>query len=85
MKLVIVTLSFVQAGRAKSYDMEMPCHIPAEKLCREIRQTIQAYQGAALDGAPQGKLFSRRLDRTLRPEETFEAAGIRNGDYIDLR
>lgn len=86
MKMVIVTLTCTAAAAEKSYDLEMPCQVPARPLIAHICQTINLYTEGAVDLQPQGlRLWCRRLERALSPEETLEDAGIWNGDHIDLK
>ena len=40
MKMVIVTLTYRRDGVEKSYDMEMPCDVPARILGKHICQTL---------------------------------------------
>lgn len=86
MNMVIVTLSTVVAGAEKSYDMEMPCQVPAKTLATHICQTLSAYtEGRLKPDAGAVRLWCRRLARFLAPEETLETAGIWNGDHLDLK
>lgn len=86
MKMVIVTLSYYGGSGETSYDMEMPCQVPARPLIAHICQTINLYTQGAVALRPQSlRLYCRRLERTLTPEETLENAGIWNGDHIDLK
>lgn len=86
MNMVIVTLNCGREGRRKHYDMEIPCGVPVQILIQHICETLYAYSGGRLDLA-SGKLslYCPRLDRTLQANETFESAGIWNGDYMDLK
>ena len=86
MGMVIVTLSFTQNGSEKAYDMEIPCHVPVNILIRHICETLRNYsEGSLRPNAENLRLFCRRLNRMLATNETFEQAGIWNGDYIDLK
>ena len=86
MKMVIVTLSFNTAAGETSYDMEMPCQVPAKVLISHICQTINLYCEGTVELQPQDKgLWCHRLQRLLAPGETLEDAGIWNGDRIDLK
>lgn len=86
MKMVIVTLSFYAGSRETSYDMEMPCQVPARSLIAHICQTISLYTEGAVALQPQSlRLHCRRLERALNSEETLENAGIWNGDHFDLK
>ena len=86
MKMVIVTLSFFTGSGETSYDMEMPCQVAARLLISHICQTVSLYSEGAVDLQPQGlRLYCRRLDRVLTPEETLENAGIWNGDHLELK
>lgn len=86
MKMVIVTLTCSAGPDEKSYDMEMPCQIPVRPLIAHICQTLSLYTEGTLDPKPQGlRLWCRRLERMLTPDETLEDAGVWNGDHIDLK
>lgn len=86
MKMVIVTLSLSTGAEEKSYDMEMPCQVPVRPLIAHICQTLNLYSEGTLDPKPQGlRLWCRRLERMLAPDETLEDAGIWNGDHLDLK
>lgn len=86
MKMVIVTLTFKAGAEEKSYDMEMPCQVPVRPLISHICQTLNLYLEGTADLQPQGlRLWCRRLERALSPEETLEDAGIWNGDHLDLK
>lgn len=86
MKMVIVTLSCFTGSGEISYDMEMPCQVPARPLIAHICQTINQYTEGSVSLQPQGlQLHCRRLNRALTLEETLENAGIWNGDHIDLK
>ena len=85
MNMIIVTLTFTAGGEAISYDMEMPCQVPARTLIAHICQTVNLYCEGALELQPQGlQLRCRRLERVLAPTETLEDAGVWNGDHLDL-
>lgn len=86
MKMVIVTLTYGAGSEETSYDMEMPCQVPVRPLITHICQTLSHYSEGALDPNPQGlRLWCRRLERVLAPDETLEDAGIWNGDHMDLK
>lgn len=86
MKMKIVTFTFSMGGGEISYDMEMPCQVPARTLITHICQTINLYSEGALDLQPQGlQLWCRRLERVLSANETLEDAGVWNGDHLDLK
>ena len=86
MKMVIVTLSYDTGSGETSYDMEMPCQVPARPLIAHICQTISLYtEGAAALQSQSLRLYCRRLERALSPEETLEDAGVWNGDHLDLK
>ena len=86
MNMVIVTMSYSWEGGDKSYDMEIPCDVPARILVNHICQTLKNYTSGKTRLSPERlRLFCRRLNRSLEANETFEQAGIWNGDYIDLR
>ena len=86
MKMIIVTLSYYTGSGETSYDMEMPCQVPARLLIAHICQTVSLYTEGAVELQPQSlRLHCRRLERALSPEETLEDAGIWNGDHIDLK
>lgn len=86
MKMVIVTLSFVSGGAEKSYDMEMPCQVNAKSLTANICQTLNLYSEGRIVLEPSAlQLWCRRLNRMLTPNETFEDAGIWNGDHLELK
>ena len=86
MKMVIVTLSHSTAGSEISYDMEMPTQIAVKPLTSHICQTLSHYTENRIQPDPAGKkLWCRRLERILSPNETLEDAGIWNGDHLELR
>lgn len=82
MKSVIVTFTIPGENNSINYDLEIPSNVPCGFLVVHIAQTVNNYN-RSLNVSPTGKsLFSNRLKRKLNPEETFETAGIWNGDYI---
>ncbi len=86
MRMVIVSLSYSTSDGSRTYDMEMPCHIPVKTLAEQICQTLALYTGDGTFynlGRPQ--LYCRRLGRNLHPQETLEQAGVWNGDYIEMK
>ena len=86
MKMVIVTLTYRPDGVEKSYDMEMPCDVPARILGKHICQTLENYTGAAVWQANEPvQLYCQRLNRMLSPSESLEQAGVWNGDHMELR
>ena len=85
MKMVIATLSFVAGSETLSYDMEMPCQVETKSLITHICQTIQQYTEGRISLDPNTlQLSCRRLNRTLHSQETFDDAGIWNGDHLEL-
>lgn len=82
MKMVIVSVIINSQNGEKSYDLEIPCHVPVGILCRQIGNALYDYSGLKL--SDDITLFSTRLRRTLHKEETFDSAGIRNGDIIKI-
>lgn len=86
MKMVIVSLTYHWFGGERSYDMEIPSHVPAKILVTHISQTLKNYTSGKISPAGNNlRLSCRRLNRVLAPDETFEQAGIWNGDHIDLK
>lgn len=86
MNMVIVSLSYAAPGGTRTYDMEMPCHIPAQTLAEHICQTLDLYTGGSTGSSRTGlRLYCRRLGRALAPQETLEQAGVWNGDHIDMQ
>ena len=86
MKMVIVTLTCAAGAAEKSYDMEMPLQVPVRILIDHVCQILSLYTEGEADLKPQGlRLWCRRLERTLAPDETLEDVGIWNGDHIDLK
>lgn len=86
MNMVIVSLTYTAAGTSRTYDMEMPCHIPAKTLAEHICQTLDLYTGGTTGPSrARLQLYCRRLGRVLGPQETLEQAGVWNGDHIDMQ
>lgn len=86
MSQVIVSIIVSHKGRETSYDMEIPCQVPAGKLAGQIADTLNQYIGEKR--FPTGSrlnLYCVRLSRNLAPTETFLEAGIWNGDRIKLQ
>ena len=84
MKEVIVTVMFSNNGKKMGYDMEIPCNIPASQICENIVETLNDYNRSFYLSSDGLSLSCHRLGRKLAKDETFEMAGIWNGDYIIL-
>lgn len=65
-------------------DLELPTNVPARKLAHHIAEALKNYNPDCLLGSYPNGLYCNRLGRRLNPEETLEAAGIWNGDFITL-
>lgn len=85
MNSVIVTLNFKYEGKVRGYDMEIPCHVPVKKLTEHIALTLNGYSRRYQLPLSGGSLYSHRLERQLQGSETFDQAGIWNGDYLDFK
>lgn len=85
-KTVIVTLSFYYSNGERSYDMEIPCNVPAKTLIVHICRTLRGYTNGKIDLiSSELRLYCRRLGHYFEPHETFEQLGIWNGDHIDMK
>jgi len=84
MREVIVTVIFSAGGKKKGYDMEIPCHITAKQAAENIVETLNDYNPGLFLSSEGMTLTCQRLGRRLSPDETFNMAGIWNGDYILL-
>ena len=84
MKEVIVTVMFSVNGKRMGYDMEVPCNIPAKQAVENIVETLNDYNPGLFLTSEGISLTCQRLGRKLAAQETFEMAGIWNGDYIIL-
>ena len=82
--MVIVTIKFPALGN-KSYDVEVPTTIPTSALVIHIAETINSYTQNYSISSQGMCLESKRLKRVLLYDETFETAGIWNGDYLIYR
>ncbi len=83
MKMVIASVSFVSEQGEKTYDLEMPCGVPASILCKQISNAIRDY-----NSTPPPKcsmLYSNRLQRAIRDDETLAQADIWSGDILLLK
>lgn len=83
MKMIITSVIFRNETGEKTYDLEMPCNVPSEILCRHICDAVRDYSGRV--PISSGRLFCQRLNRVLAPEESLEKAGIWNGDILMLQ
>lgn len=82
MKQVIVTVT--NPSKEFFCDVEVPTDVPVAQLKRDILETLQGYRPELRWGAGATALFCSRLGRPLDDGETFEGAGVWNGDYITL-
>lgn len=85
MRSVIVTIELQLKTEHCSYDFEIPCDVPVELLLQHIAQTCNGYRANLKVPTKGGSLYAKRLSRTLRPQETFEDAGIWNGDILSIK
>ena len=51
---------------------------------QDIVETLKGYDPNILLNTASTELFSNRLGRQIRADETLESAGVWNGDYIIL-
>ena len=79
---VIITVN--ECNSDITYDIEVPTDIVCSKVLEDIIKTISSYNGSRFDSIINRSLFSLRLQRYLRPEESFGTAGIWNGDIITI-
>lgn len=84
MREVIVTVMFSAKGRKMGYDMEIPCDITSKQVAENIVETLNDYNPGLFLNAEGLTVSCQRLGRKLNPDETFDMAGIWNGDYIIL-
>ena len=84
MREVIVTVMFSAGGRKMGYDMEIPCNITAKQAMENIIETLNDYNPGLFLSSEGMNLTCQRLGRKLDSTETFDMAGIWNGDYIIL-
>lgn len=84
MKNVIVTISFYYDKKSTAYDIELPCEVPVNELSVHIAETLNGYHSRFALSLTNATLYSPRLKRTLKPDETLDSAGVWNGDYINL-
>ena len=82
MRMIIVSVNYQTDRGERSYDLEMPCEIPAAVLTQQICDALGGYTGRPVSGRA---LFCARLNRQLAQEETLEDAGIWNGDVLVLQ
>ena len=78
---VIVTVN--ECNSDITYDIEVPTDITCKKVLEDIIKTLSSYNGSNYDNNNRA-LFSIRLQRYLRPDESFGTAGIWNGDIITI-
>lgn len=83
MRMIIISVTFRTDRLDKTYDLEMPCHVPFRTIDKQMRQTIQEYSGKA--PFPNARLYSQRLNRFLDSNETADTAGIWNGDLLEFK
>lgn len=82
MRMVIVTVNYQTERGDRSYDLEIPCTIPTSVLTGQICSALHDYTGKQISCT---SVFCARLGRSLRQEETFDEAGIWNGDILELK
>ena len=82
MDSIIVTVT--DALKCYSYDIEVPTNVSADRLKRDIVEALNGYNSYLLLKADFIELYCDRLGRNLEVDETFESAGVWNGDYITL-
>lgn len=85
MKRIIVTFSDIQNF---SYDLELPDGTALKDLYPEIIGTINALnQANHLYCSLQGRnvMYSKRNDRYLKPDESFQKANVYSGDTIIIQ
>ncbi|MCR4609913.1 MAG: EsaB/YukD family protein [Eubacterium sp.] len=83
MKMIIASVFFVSEQGEKTYDIEMPCEVPAGILCRQISNAIRDYNGTHPPNC--STLYSNRLSRALSEDETLSQAEIWSGDVLILK
>lgn len=81
MESVIVTLVIDQL----QYDIDVPCDVSTGTLIGHIEETLTDYTSKVSFGKGSRYIYSERLKRKLRLDETFDEAGIWNGDFIVLK
>lgn len=77
---VIVTITNSQ--KSFLYDIEAPNNVPVEKLIFDIADVLNNYVPELSLNVTGKQLFCSRLNRIIGPKETFEKAGVWNGDYL---
>ena len=82
MENMIVTVTNV--SKTFLYDLELPAAVTIDKLKGDIVEALNGYRPELLLQNAGIKLFCNRMGRQLKEEETMEAAGVWNGDYITL-
>ena len=84
MREVIVTVMFSANGKKMGYDMEIPCNISSKQVVENIVETLNDYNPGLFLNSEGMSITCQRLGRKLDPTESFDMAGIWNGDYIIL-
>lgn len=82
MERIIITLKDITCQSA--FDLEVPLNLEVDKLIDDIIQTLNSSDSRHRGIYDSTRMFSPRLNRYLDRTETFETAGIWNGDYIEL-
>ena len=70
--------------RFSGYDLEVPTNVKVGQLKKDIVETLNSYKKSLYLSDSNVRLSSHSLNRVLRDSETFESAGVWNGDYIEF-
>ncbi|MBO5869595.1 MAG: EsaB/YukD family protein [Clostridia bacterium] len=82
MENIIVTVT--NLSQSFLYDIEVPTSVPVGKLKDDIVEALNGYDSALCLRTEITSLFCNRMGRSLTDDETFESAGVWNGDYITM-